>query len=69
VDRQVRWAAVHADASRMATVPRGDGIGRGSRVGLLAGTGVELITALQAVWLVVVAAAVTALQPARRRPH
>jgi fatty-acyl-CoA synthase len=60
----VTWQEVHARALRMATVLAGDGVGRGSRVGLLADTSLDLVAALQAVWLT--GAAVTVLPlPAR----
>jgi fatty-acyl-CoA synthase len=57
--RRVTWAEVHTRALRMATVLAGDGVGRGRRVGLLADTSLDLVTALQAVWLT--GAAVTML--------
>lgn len=61
---RVGWAEVHARALRTATVLAGDGVGHGSRVGLLADTSVALVVALQAVWLT--GAAVTVLPlPAR----
>ena len=53
------WADVHDQALRMAAVLADDGVARGGRVGLLADTSVELVTALQAVWLA--GAAVTVL--------
>lgn len=45
------WSSVHDRARRMAAVLAGDGLGRGCRVGLLGDTSIELITALQGVWL------------------
>ncbi|MCP9618836.1 AMP-binding protein [Nocardia otitidiscaviarum] len=47
----VSWAAVHRRALRLATVLRAHGIGPNRRVGLLGDTSVELVAALQAVWL------------------
>jgi len=61
---RVSWARLHARARRMATVLATAGVTPGSRVGLLADTGVELVTALQAVWLS--GAAVTLLPPPAR---
>ncbi|MFC3383752.1 AMP-binding protein [Couchioplanes azureus] len=63
--RSVTWAAVHDRARRLTTLLRGRGVGSGSRVGLLADTGVGLVTAIQGVWLS--GAAVTVLpMPVRR---
>ncbi len=45
------WAHVHQRARRMAAVLAGRGLGPGCRVGLVADTGVDLVCALQAVWL------------------
>jgi fatty-acyl-CoA synthase len=47
----VPWAQIHDQARRMAAVLADAGLGRGCRVGLLGDTGVELICALQGVWL------------------
>lgn len=47
----VRWAEVHQQARRMAAVLTGAGVGRGDRVGLSGEPSVELVAALQAVWL------------------
>jgi fatty-acyl-CoA synthase len=60
----VPWAVVHEQARRMATVLAAGGVGRGSRVGLAGDTGVDLVAALQAVWLL--GAAVTVLPPPAR---
>lgn len=57
----ISWAQLHDQARRMAAVLAGEGIGPASRVGLLADTGVTLVTAIQAVWLA--GAAVTVLPP------
>ncbi|MEU6073185.1 AMP-binding protein [Micromonospora sp. NPDC047074] len=57
------WAEVHLSARRIAGVLRRDGLGAGCRVGLLADTGVELVAALQAVWLVGGAVTVLPLPP------
>jgi fatty-acyl-CoA synthase len=57
----VPWRAVHERARRMSAVLAGIGLGRGSRVGILGDTGVDLIAALQAAWLR--AAAITVLPP------
>ena len=45
------WAQVHRRARRMAAVLGERGLGPGCRVGLVADTGVDLVCALQAVWL------------------
>jgi fatty-acyl-CoA synthase len=58
------WSAVHERARRMSAVLARVGIGPGSRVGLLGDTGVDLVAALQAVWLC--GAAVTVLPPPTR---
>jgi fatty-acyl-CoA synthase len=58
------WSAVHERARRMSTVLAGVGIGPGSRVGLLGDTTIDLVAALQAVWLC--GAAVTVLPPPTR---
>jgi fatty-acyl-CoA synthase len=64
----VRWSAVHDQARRLAAALLRRGIGRGSRVGLLADTSVDLVAAVQAVWLA--GAAVTVLPlPARQTPQ
>jgi fatty-acyl-CoA synthase len=55
------WSAVHDRARRMAAVLVAGGIGPGRRVGLLGDTSVDLVAALQAVWLT--GAAVTVLPP------
>jgi fatty-acyl-CoA synthase len=47
----VAWAEVHDRACRMAAVLADAGLGRGCRVGLIGDTGVELVCALQGVWL------------------
>jgi len=61
----VGWSDVHDRARRVATLLLQHGIGPGTRVGLLADTSVDLVTTLQAVWLV--GAAVTVLPlPARQ---
>jgi fatty-acyl-CoA synthase len=64
-DGRVSWAEVHARALRTATVLAGEGVGRGSRVGLLADTSTDLVITLQAVWLT--GAAVTVLPPTPAR--
>ena len=46
------WAAVHQQARRIAAVLDGKGLGRGCRVGLLGDASIDLVAALQAVWLV-----------------
>jgi fatty-acyl-CoA synthase len=61
----VSWAQLHREAQRLATVLAEDGIGRGSRVGLLGDPATGLVAALQAVWLT--GAAVTVL-PLPSRP-
>jgi len=58
------WSAVNGQAGRMASVFAASRIRRGSRVGLLADTSLELVTAIQAVWLA--GAAVTVLPPPAR---
>lgn len=45
------WHAVHERARRLAEVLAQQGIGPGSRVGLLGDTSAGLVTAIQAVWL------------------
>src|SRR5687767_3684772 len=50
-DTVVSWAGLHERAKRMASVLAAQGIGSASRVGLLGDTSVELVTAIQAVWL------------------
>jgi len=47
----VTWAGVHLRARQIAAALGADGLGRGCRVGLLADTSVDLVAALQAVWL------------------
>lgn len=47
----VRWAQVHHRARRMAAVLADAGLGRGHRVGLLGDTGLDLVCALQGVWM------------------
>ncbi|WP_203909607.1 AMP-binding protein [Rhizocola hellebori] len=47
----VTWSGLHERAKRMASVLAAQGIGPSSRVGLLGDTSVELVTAIQAVWL------------------
>lgn len=58
------WRAVHERARRMATALGNHGVRRGSRVGLLGDTSMDLIVALQAMWLS--GAAVTVLPRAAR---
>ena len=58
------WSGVHERASRMAAHLAGAGIGRGCRVALLGDTSVDLVAAIQAVWLA--GAAVTVLPPPTR---
>jgi fatty-acyl-CoA synthase len=58
------WRAVHDRARRMSAVLAGDGLGPGSRAGLLADTGADLVAAIQAAWLT--GAAVTVLAPPTR---
>jgi fatty-acyl-CoA synthase len=48
---ELTWAEVHLRARRIAAVLADGGCGRGARVGLLADTSVDLVAALQAVWL------------------
>ncbi|WP_069167298.1 AMP-binding protein [Nocardia altamirensis] len=55
----ISWSAVHQQARRMATVLGAKGIGPNRRVGVLGDTSIDLIAAIQAVWLV--GAAVTIL--------
>lgn len=62
--RTVGWAAVHDQARRVATRLRRHGVGQGSRVGLLADTGIDLVTTLQAAWLT--GSAITMLPLPRR---
>ncbi len=50
-DTVLSWASLHEQAKRMASVLAAQGIGPGSRVGLLGDTSVELVTVIQAVWL------------------
>ncbi|MFG1796077.1 AMP-binding protein [Nocardia sp. NPDC049149] len=59
VGTAVSWSAVHQQARRLATVLGAKGIGPNRRVGLLGDTSIDLIAAIQAVWLV--GAAVTLL--------
>jgi len=63
----MRWSAVHERARRIAAVLGGAGIGPGSRVGLLADTGLDLVCTVQALWLA--GAAVTVLPPPTRRAN
>ncbi|GIJ63987.1 AMP-binding protein [Virgisporangium aurantiacum] len=65
-EHAVGWSEVHHRARRVATVLGRRGIGPGARVGLLADTSIDLVTTLQAVWLV--GAAVTVLPLPARRP-
>jgi len=64
-DTVTSWARLHDRARRMATALMRHGITRGSRVGLYAATGIDLMTAIQAGWLT--GAAVTVLAPPPRR--
>lgn len=61
----VAWAELHDRARRLVTPLRGLGIGRGTRVGVLADTSIDLVTAIQAVWLT--GAAITVLPPPVRQ--
>ncbi|MGC4893431.1 AMP-binding protein [Micromonospora sp. DT31] len=45
------WPAVHDRARRMSTVLAERGLGPGCRVGLIGDTSVDLVAALQAIWL------------------
>jgi fatty-acyl-CoA synthase len=64
-DAVTGWARLHQRALRTASALAEAGIGAGSRVGLLGDPGIDLVTALQAVWLA--GAAITVLpRPARR---
>jgi fatty-acyl-CoA synthase len=58
-ERTVSWSEVHHRALRVATLLARRGIGKGTRVGLLADTSVDLVVAIQAVWLA--GAAITVL--------
>lgn len=60
----IAWHEVHDRAVRLAGHLAAEGIGPGRRVGFLAETGVELVVAVQAVWLA--GAAITMLPPVRR---
>ncbi len=64
VAEELPWRAVHERATRMACVLADAGVARGSRVGLLGDTGMDLVAAIQAVWLT--GAAVTVLPPPGR---
>jgi len=64
-ERTATWAEVHDRARRVATSLAARGVGPGTRVGLLAETSLDLVTALQAVWLA--GAAVTVLPPPVRQ--
>ena len=59
------WSAMREPARRMASMLAGSGFGRGCRVGLLGDTSVDLVTALQVVWLCGVAVSVLP-RPTRR---
>ena len=59
VEHTLAWAEVHRKACRVAGSLARQGIGPGDRVALLADTGVDLVVALQGVWLA--GAAVTVL--------
>jgi len=61
----VRWAQVHDRARRMATFMSKMDIALGSRVALIGDTSVDMMVAIQAVWLS--GAAVSVLPPAPRR--
>jgi len=50
-DTRLSWRQVNEGARRMATVLARQGIGPGTRVGLIGDTTAGMITALQAVWL------------------
>jgi len=58
------WSTVNERAGRMAAALAARKIGRGCRVGLLADTSLDLVIAVQAVWLA--GAAVTVLPPPAR---
>ncbi len=63
-DTVTTWAGLHERARRMAAGLAMRGVAPGSRVGLLADTSVQLVTAIQAVWLR--GAAFTVLPPLGR---
>ncbi len=58
------WAGLHERARRFAAVLLERGFGPGKRIGLLADSGVDAVTAIQAVWLA--GAGLTVLPPAMR---
>jgi fatty-acyl-CoA synthase len=58
-EHTVSWSEVHHRARRVATLLARRGIGKDTRVGLLADTSIDLVTAIQAVWLA--GAAITVL--------
>jgi fatty-acyl-CoA synthase len=60
----VAWREVHGRAARLAGHLAAQGIGPGRRVGFLAETSVDLVVAVQAVWLA--GGAITMLPPVRR---
>ncbi len=64
VIEQVPWRQVHLRARRVAGVFAQLGLGPGGRVGLVADTSVDLVVAVQAVWLC--GGAVTLMPPAGR---
>src|SRR5687767_4115473 len=61
---QLPWTQVHLRARRMAAVLAERGLGPGCRIGLVAETSVDLVAALQAVWLT--GGAVNLMPPAGR---